>query len=148
MYSRYHDRAQPPIQIPENSSGSAFSDRSHVTEEPPPPRRIDVAKPTPLSEKPSPSGMAPLPRPILLPPAPPEHKEERKEQTASHEENSKHSAAPAPFQGLFSGRDTLPSKLLGIGFDELLLLGLIILLSLDGQSSDLILWLVLLLFCG
>ena len=148
MYSRYHDRAQPPIQIPENYGGSAFSDRSHVTEEPPPPRRIDVAKPTPLSEKPTPSGMAPLPRPILLPPAPPEHKEERKEQTTSREENSMHSAAPTPLQGLFSGRDTLPSKLLGIGFDELLLLGLIVLLHGSEQGSDVVLWLILLLFMG
>lgn len=148
MYSRYHDRAQPPLQIPENYGGSAFSDRSHVIEEAPPPRRIDVAKPTPLSEKTTPSGMAPLPRPILLPPAPPEQKTERKEQEAACGESSKPMGAPATLPGFLHKREGPESRLLGLGFDELLLLGLIVLLSLDGQSSDLILWLVLLLFCG
>ncbi len=46
---------------------------------------------------------------------------------------------------LFGGH--LPSFLGSIGFEELLLLGLILLLSHTEGSSDVILWLALLLFC-
>ena len=55
--------------------------------------------------------------------------------------------APPPLSlSLLAGKDGKPRPG-GLGFDELLLLGLILLLAHTGQSSDVILWLALLLFC-
>lgn len=151
MYSRYHNRPEGPIQIPENYSGSAFSDRRFVGNEEKrsdPPRRIDVAKPTP-SEKTQTPGMAP-PKPILLPP-PKEEPEHRPPSPTEHPEEKEPPAPPAlpsALQSLFGSREHAFPFSHGIGFDELLILGLILLLSRSGQDNDLILWLVLLLFCG
>ena len=170
MYSRYHDRPERPIQVPENYSGCAFSDRRSSADDLSSysaPRRIDVAKPTPPPE-PNPSqGMPPPPRTILLPPpkeqtrreppceektptqAPPPCAERSKEETAHREDHRERSAAfLQPFQGLFGNVGPAFPFSHGLGFDELLIIGLIILLSHSGQDSDLILWLALLLFCG
>ncbi|MBQ2734229.1 MAG: hypothetical protein IJF33_00200, partial [Clostridia bacterium] len=55
---------------------------------------------------------------------------------------------PSALQSLFGSREHSFPLSHGIGFDELLIIGLILLLSRNGQDNDLILWLVLLLFCG
>lgn len=79
------------------------------------------------------------------------------ESTRTAKEDSSHpsahsSALPTallqPLQGLFGNLGHAFPFSHGIGFDELLLIGLIILLSSNGQDHDLILWLALLLFCG
>lgn len=150
MYSRYHNHSATPIQIPENYSGSAFSDRRPPEVEEKkndPPLRIDVAKPTPVEKSQAP-GMAP-PKPILLPP--PREEAEKRPPSASespaHDEKDRLTLPPT-LQSLFGAREhTFPFSH-GIGFDELLILGLILVLSRSGQENDLILWLVLLLFCG
>ena len=152
MYSRYHDPSERPIQIPENYGGSAFSNRRFSAPEEgrsEPMRRIDVAKPTPLAEKTVPPGMAP-PKPILLPPPREEHKKEAAEPTDRPVPNEKPPvpASPSALQApLGTHTNGFPFSH-GIGFDELLIMGLILLLSRSGQESDLILWLMLLLFCG
>ena len=49
---------------------------------------------------------------------------------------------------LFRQNGRLQSLLHSVGFEELLLLGLILLLAGSEEYSDTVLWLVLLLFCG
>lgn len=135
MYSRYHN--SKAIQIPENYSGCAFSEqkpptvsakpapREHFT----PPaelRRVEVAKPTlpELSEA--------VTEPKRNEPKPPPQKE----------------SPVLPVTNLFGGLGKALPISNGLGFEELLLLGLILLLSQTEQSSDIVLWLALLLFCG
>lgn len=171
MYSRYHDRPDRPLNIPENYSGCAFSeiDAESMREEKPPasPHRIEIAKPTPPEPSPAPPLAPPPPRRALLPPpdlpherddAPP-HTERRRESEHDghdrpHREGDEKKPSlpslelPSPFRSLFGKMGTAFPFSHGIGFDELLLLGLILLLARNESDSDLILWLVLLLFCG
>ena len=163
MYSRYHNRPERPVTLPENYSGTAFSAQRAHREEPPaaPPRRIDVAKPTPPPDPPSSQGMPPPPRPILLPP-PSEHNTPREASPPPEvistppppreDEKKEPKAAPVaflqPLQGLFGNVGHAFPFSHGFGFDEILIIGLIILLSSNGQDNDLVLWLALLLFCG
>ena len=164
MYSRYHNRNERPVTLPENYSGIAFSNQRPPREEPPAPlpHRIDVAKPTPPPEPPTNAqGMPPPPRPILLPP-PSEHNTPREASPPSEvistqpppceNEKKESKAAPAaflqPLQGLFGNVGHAFPFSHGFGFDEILIIGLIILLSNNGQDNDLVLWLALLLFCG
>ena len=153
MYSRYHDR---PVHVPENYSGCAFSDRPAKETPPAAPYRLDVGKPTPApsSDRKDPSVMPPPPRAVIIPkkddaPPPPPPAEE-KERHEPHEEKREHHDAAflQPFQGLFGNIGHAFPFSHGLGFDELLLLGLIILLSQNEGDSDVVLWLALLLFCG
>ncbi|MBQ9806520.1 MAG: hypothetical protein IJW49_08465 [Clostridia bacterium] len=137
MYSRYHN--SKAIQIPENYSGCAFSEqkpifpstkpapREHFT----PPaevRRVEVAKPT------LPEVKEPVTETKRNEPEPPPQKEE--------------SSSALPVSSFFGGLGKGLPLSHGLGFEELLLLGLILLLSQTEQSSDIVLWLALLLFCG
>ena len=137
MYSRYHN--QRPIQIPENYSGCAFSEtkplppiarpmpREHFippTERP----RVEVAKPT-LPE---------IQKPVS----------ESSDCDRSFPPTEEKSFSPLPVSNLFGGIEKKLPISHGLGFEELLLLGLILLLSQTEQSSDIVLWLALLLFCG
>ena len=163
MYSKYHTPDGQRVQIPENYSGCAFSERfrdpsASLAQ----PHRLDVAKPTP----PEPRDPPPLQKkdvecnPPLQSPA---------EDTDSHTKASTKCAPPPPspvagispvllpsaelhhspaFRGLFEKMGISFPFSHGIGFDELLILGLILLLSQNEADSDLILWLILLLFCG
>ena len=112
MYSRPHRPSEPPIHLPENYSGCAFSsstDRNIQT--PPTVTNLATKKELPITEK-----QPPKPQDVL---------------------NNDITA-------LFSG----PLAMIGgIRFEELLLIGLIILLARTDQGSDVILWLALLLFC-
>lgn len=152
MYSRYHNNTEKPIQLPENYSGCAFSDFKNNSSDVPSgsSRRIDVAKPTPppeaapLAAEPPPrrdepaakdgcadcakeSGLLPVPK------APPPNK--------PHTDS-------LPLGGLLGNLGHAFPFTHGIGFDEILLIGLILLLAKNENDTDLILWLALLLFCG
>ena len=156
MYSRYHNRPDPSIRIPENYSGCAFSD-SHTTPKKssppsassaPPPRRIDVAKPTPPEKGGYENSIAP-PLPLLLPPVKKEEpREATKEEPAPPTLSVKHSDPPEPLKKLFGNMGSAFPFSHGLGFDEMLIIGLIILLSRNEEDHDMILWLALLLFCG
>ena len=148
MYSRYHNPDGKAMKLPENYSGCAFTPQKSAFPEPkqlprehftPPsePRRMEVAKPTlssyppkehtleaqPMQKDPSPSPLEDHTTEAAQPPAPP----------------------ALGFLGNL-GKHFPPAS--GLGFEELLLLGLILLLSQTDQSSDVVLWLALLLFCG
>lgn len=137
MYSRYHN--EKPIRIPENYSGCAFTEqktsfgstnfppREHFTPSSEV-RRVEVAKPT-------------LPEPICKPIA---HEEVKSEKEPIPREEPAARPAASPLGGL--GKSSFFSQ--GLGFEELLILGLILLLSQSEQDSDIVLWLALLLFCG
>ncbi len=133
MYSRYHDRNGAPLRVPEHYSGYAFSKGANPNVEQPP-RRMDIAKPTPPPVPPQ-STMPPPPRPALPPP-----------HEAPLHEQPPHLPTPAPTAPLQLAGIPLFSH--GIGFEELLLLGLIVLLWGTEGGSDMVLWLVLLLFLG
>ena len=179
MYSRYNNRSERPLRLPDNYGGTAFSDRP-TTHEPPPPKVVEIAKPTPPPDRTSTAhGMPPPPRPVVLPPkdSAPRHEpmplpipvprhEERREWDEHHEYREHHddhdrnsdrddekndrptAAFLQPFQGLFGHMGNTFPFTHGLGFDELLLIGLIILLSRNEADSDVVLWLALLLFCG
>lgn len=109
MYSRYPDRGERPIRLPEHYSGCAF--------------RQDGEKPPPISAQFSES--------VALPPPPPPP--------------GKHALQKDPLRNLFGG--VLPDLPGGMRGDELLLVGLILLLARSEEGSDIALWLALLLFC-
>ena len=140
MYSRFQNRPNSEIRIPEHYSGCAFSAPPPIPEkkqeEPPRPHALPIAP-----ARPSPPQKA-LP-PAILPPS-----------SGEHTKGDPHPFAPTPpplSQGHTEKPFLPPGKAFpfshGIGFDELLLLGLIILLSQSGQDGDMVLWLALLLFC-
>lgn len=172
MYSRYDNRQERPIRLPENYSGTAFSEnapsqRSTPRDLPPPMRQLEIGKPSPPPDRP-PAEMPPPPRTIVLPPpkntreAPkselptpysePAPKEERIEEKEPPRKpsmpDSPLSSLVQPFHGLFGHAGHTFPFAHGIGFDELLIIGLIVLLSRNEQDSDVIVWLALLLFCG
>ena len=126
MYSRFSDASGRSIRVPEHYSGVAFSERPPRPPEPLPKKRLpEVATPSPPKEPPQAKEPPPPPVPHLLPPPPPPREPSQK----------------PPF-GL-----SVPF-LRGIGFEELLLLGLILLLAQSEEDPSTVLWLALLLFCG
>ena len=149
MYSRYHDRPERPVTLPENYSGCAFS-AYRDTKNDAASHRIDVAKPTPPPEAVA-TNMPPPPRPVLLPPAERPATEPPKKDPpppAPCEEATAHPAPKASLHGLFDNLGRAFPLSHGFGFDEILIIGLIFLLANNDRDSDLILWLALLLFCG
>lgn len=130
MYSRYSSgRGEKPLHVPEHYSGCAFP---KVLQKDPSPRAVDIARPTPLpppSLPPDPpQSDAECDEPISPPPPP-------SEAEPKQEKDIPASAHPLPFVN-------------GLDFDQLLILGLILLLSHQGTDPDIVLWLGLLLFCG
>ena len=151
MYSRYSNRPAKHIQIPEHYSGCAFSESPR---EDAPARFLEVAKPTPResegtwSEENS-ALSAPLPPPIqeeATPHAPLSNEDDTAPPPAK--EASAHPALPAPFQSLFGPLGSALPFSKGLDFDQLLILGLILLLLHNEQDADIVLWLGLLLLCG
>ena len=144
MYSRYNNRPERPIKVPENYSGYAFSERREPQNDIP--HRIDVAKPTPAPAKETPSDIAmpPPPRTLLLPPA-----KASESKVSTPLEKVAETASTPLFEGVPEKRGTKTFPFgHGIGFEEMLLIGLIILLHGSEQGSDTVLWLALLLFMG
>lgn len=135
MYSRYPGRLDRPVQLPEHYSGCAFSASA--------PSRIPTDLPpisvpyTPVPSPEPPDETDPPPSPPPLPPSP--------DTPPEHKKGATPDALPEGLRALFGGR--LPAFPGGMTFDELLLLGLILLLAHSEQQSDIILWLALLLFC-
>ena len=138
MYSRYHNASQRPIRLPENYNGCAFSakppEEKYDAPKSQPPRQMEIGRPSslpPIEERAQPKRPSEPPAEELL--------------------EAQKTSAPllsAPLPGLFGGHGRPPSLLRGVGFEELLLLGLIVLLAGNEELSDIVLWLVLLLFCG
>ena len=124
MYSRYHSGSDRPIRLPEHYNGCAFAVQSK-----------DVEKPQ------------------EQPPQPP-----RFEQTVrvfdaeTEEKDTKEESTPVmslmPFRSMAERIKRGESGRGELGFEELLLLGLILLLMGSEDSSETVLWLVLLLLCG
>ena len=135
MYSRFQNREERPVQIPEHYSGCAFSRTTAPMEavrrdEPsvkPRPHPIEAAKPSP-------------PLPVKLPP--PQKQSEPPPSPPPVQAVPPHAAEPVEILGKLSPFSH------GIGFEELLLMGLILLLAQSGKDHDMILWLTLLLFSG
>lgn len=171
MYSRYHNRSDTPIQVPENYGGCAFSETGGGVGSTAPMHRIDVAKPTPLTpdeERTAPEGEIASDGAPPTPPSPdslactlPQRREPPREETeavqtvahthgqdAPDRSDRPRRDLPAPLHTLFGKLGSAFPFSHGIGFDELLILGVILLLARNEDDSDLILWLVLLLFCG
>ena len=129
MYSRYYPNRREEIHLPENYSGCAFPKASGDTEalpapilrDPPPTKRPPEEPPC---ASPDPSVLLPPPVPISAPPPP-----------------DKEDARPPYASGLLSQLTHL------FEFDQLLIMGLILLLLQSGEETETVLWLVLLLFC-
>ena len=122
MYARSFEKDRRPIQIPEHYSGSLFADRHAQNRSERVPPSVQETQPPFRAEVPPPSGA----------------KEERKS------EHSEHGLPSAEIQETVQ---KVVGKLCGgLGFDRLLILGLMLLLSGVDGGSELILWLALLLF--
>lgn len=171
MYSRYQNRPEESLHPPKNYSGWAFAERKKETR-PPSSHRIDVALPSPAPESkaatsPSPctSASSPDTAPHLPPPSDrrESHAQEhlhtydsrsKGENDTPHREHcdrdgqTEAAEKPSSSIGLPAGLGKRFPFSHGIGSDELILLGLIFLLSQNEHESDLPLWLTLLLFSG
>ena len=129
MYSRFPRRSEPSVQIPEHYSGCAFS----PSEQPPfekklPPSPDPVCAQSPKKEE-------------------GEHHGQEIALTAPDHTPVSASCGGNLHDGLrsiFGG--SLPFFPSGMNFEELLLIGLILLLARNDQENDVILWLALLLF--
>ncbi len=143
MYSRYYGNRQGDLRLPENYSGCAFpreateKERTHTS---PPPSFLHDP---PLTKKPPAD-----PPPLILPSVPEEDPPTSENDACKEAPSPAPSSAPplpaptdAPAHGLLSHL----SK--GLDFDQLLIMGLILLLLHSGEDSEMVLWLVLLLFC-
>ena len=145
MYSRSKDRPDYTIQPPKHYSGWAF----------PPPSTRNT---TPSPEAPPPASSAPPPFPLPTPALPlssceqevkkEKHEEEDREIPVSHQKSSSPPAFLQPFQSLFGNIGNAFPFAHGLGFDEILILGLMILLAQNDHDPDILLLLGLLLFCG
>lgn len=157
LYSRYHNRSDEPLRVPENYSGYAFSGGRARQETPP--RQIDIAKPTPAPQKPDLPPALPSASPgedvpktsvrAEVPKTPLEAPNSLGEHPHQKEENARQAQSVGLSEQILPriGGAGFPFGH-GIGFDELLLLGLIVLLHGSEQGSDVVLWLILLLFMG
>ena len=147
MYSKFSSKGEGSgIQIPEHYSGCAFSPapskKAPSASEKHTPTFLEVAKPspTPITSQPK-AEKAP-------PPLPPPKEEEPNPHESEEKKNSVQASAPAPFASLFGNLGHSFPFTHGLGFEELLILGLILLLSRNEGESDAVLLLGLLLFCG
>lgn len=139
MYSRYDISREKKLRLPENYGGCAFSER-HTRSEPQ--RQLDIATPSrephDESRKQAPVA-APSEKPQQTLPVLSERLGERCENEAcaktSRLSDTDHKAL---------AKKNFPFGH-GIGFEEMLLIGVIALLSESENGNDLLLWLMLLL---
>ncbi len=125
MYSRYSNRPRPSVQIPEHYSGVAFSGS---TSDESPVRYLEVAKPSPHAWEEPPAHKEP-------PPAEPPHDDKPRAPAAP----------PVPVPLLPPPHKARTPFSGGLDFDQLLILGLILLLWGNERDGDVIMWLGLLL---
>ena len=153
MYSRYSEKSNAAIQIPDHYSGCAFpkATPNRVTHtESGIPSRVEIAKPSaPTAENAS----AIREERTDTSREPPRHTEvipvhERQERAEKQEKKEPSAQTAAPFPGRLGNLGAAFPFSHGIGFEELLILGLILLLSKSDRETDLIPMLGLLLFCG
>lgn len=141
MYSRFSGKQEHVTQLPDHYSGWAFDRTSEKKQE-------------------RPQKISPAPGPEIAKPTLPPHREAAEpapEEIIAREEEVVPTPAPVPIEpeakksvpsGLFGGIGKAFPFSHGIGFEELFLLGLILLLARDESDRDTVLWLGLLLFCG
>lgn len=126
MYSRYYPNRKDGVRLPENYSGCAFPKERSEEESAP----VRSTREPPLTKKPPEDAptLPPLPLPPApLPPAP---------------------LPPPPEDPPSTPADGLLSRLTHLlDFDQLLILGLILLLLQSDADAQTVLWLLLLLFC-
>ncbi|MBR2926371.1 MAG: hypothetical protein IKC31_02195 [Clostridia bacterium] len=139
MYSRSKDRPNEAVKVPRHYSGCAFSPTHRVQPIPtPPPTKIPAPscreEPKERSHTSAEERCEAHPTPPLPIPA------------ASENAHCQDSALPV--KGLFGNLGLSFPFSHGIGFDELLILGVMLLLAGSEQESDTLLFLCLLLFCG
>jgi len=128
MYTRVPSGRMPRgMHVPGNYSGNAFRPPQSVPRTPEPPK-----EPPPKEE--SPQTLPPLPE------APPPDVTDNTPSRTDSDEATAHVGRSFPF-GL-----RLPLQGLHIGFEELLLIGLILMISQEGKNDDLVWLLLLLLF--
>ena len=145
MYSRFPPERREKIRLPEHYSGCAFSpnhpypppasenrERKEANSYDPVDRKNDAHTESQKDEREN----FPKETPTVL----------------SNEENNRRDSTPPSAEtkkatGLSLFGDHGLSIPIGLSFDELLLIGLILLLARSETESDVILWLVLLLFC-
>lgn len=125
MYSRYYGSSKGEVHLPENYSGCAFP-RDAVGKSP-------AAPPVPPHYDPPPTK-----KPLTDPPSAASESPADPPETQAEPYAKEPSTPPAP---------PSLSVPLGMDFDQLLILGLILLLLHGGEDSEIVLWLVLLLFC-
>ncbi|MBE6589078.1 MAG: hypothetical protein E7643_02755 [Ruminococcaceae bacterium] len=151
MYSRYYGhRPAGEIKIPENYNGCAFP--KEPTERAPSPRYLEVAKPSFQKEREAPpvkeaEEKIPVPPPTVSPSAKETGEEHSESEKAPTDSPSLPTALLSPFSFL-RGKGNSRSLASGLDFDQLLILGLILLLLNSEADTDLILCLGLLLLCG
>ena len=139
MYSRYHKQTDGEIKLPDNYGGVAFSEHHFSKNEgDSTAHTLEVAKPSPLPVLPLPTGSA---NETEHPPGP-ENTPPVQKKTSPHP----HRPPLTPLLPM-GALESFPFAH-GIGFEELFIIALMILLSRNEQSSDVVLWLALLLFCG
>ena len=147
MYSRAKDRPRSPIRLPDHYSGWAFRDLPpNDTQDPPLPHSAppDAIPLSPRSTQESESCHSPT-----VSPEPP--CEQHQNSSAPPCFPSQKPPPPSflqPFEHLFGKVGSAFPFSHGLGFDELMILGLIILLSHSDHDPDVLLLLGLLLFCG
>lgn len=119
MYSRY-EKSREGIRLPAHYGGSAFSNNKATAPKPlaPPPYTPPVTK-----QPPEP------PPPVCPPPS------REAPLVAARGEDDRALKAGFPF-------------LHGLGFEELLIMGMILLISQGENAADTVFWLTLLLLCG
>ena len=148
MYSRYSQKDET-FQIPEHYSGCAFPTQKNRSAAPlprTPSSFLEVGKPV-TPPPPSPSEKVEI---IQDPPREesPSPNQSAKSVSIEKEPDEQTKSAFAPLPKLLGNLGSAFPFTHGLGFEELLILGLIILLSRNEEESDLILLLGLLLFCG
>ena len=132
MYSRFQEQPKKPLRVPDHYSGCAFPSPAYPPPKAPVSEEQEEAKKTSI-----PTQETPAIEPAI---AAKEPKEASKELSLKEPDR-----VAGAFPSLFG---THPISFpLGMSFDELLLIGLILLLSRSETESDIVLWLALLLFC-
>ena len=156
MYSRYDHRRDSTVRLPENYSGTAFLGNaiSPATHEPTA-QRIEIGKPS--SRETAPRERLPITdppqkttweAPKQKPPVKESGIEERIHPPSANAPSAPSHHPPMTPPTLGGLLDHAFPLAHGLGFEELLLIGLIILLAHGEQSSNVTTWLALLLFCG